>query len=103
YIRVLERRGPMKKKEPPGAEEIYRSFAGKDSGIPLLVFLDTHGELIVSTRIEPSGDNIGYPVDGPELDWLEEMFERIAPNATPEQRAAEIKACKKVAAKWGFT
>lgn len=77
--------------ENPGAEALYEKYADQNSGIPFILIMDANGTVIADSRIKPhgakpgsSGDNIGYPSSGTEVDYYLRTL-RETSNLTPAQ------------------
>jgi hypothetical protein len=75
----------------PGGEELLTKLGGSDS-LPFIAFLDSGGELIVSSNEPPKdgkkGANIGHPNAPHEVDWFMVMLSKAAPRMTPDETAA---------------
>jgi hypothetical protein len=94
HMRTLERREEMRAQQLEGADDLFRSMGGNASrGLPLFFFLDSEGAVLASSISPNSGVNIGFPVTDEELDALDTIFARAAPNSTVAERAQLRAAC----------
>src|ERR1700722_17207443 len=49
-LHVEEERGKHPELNSPGAEKLVEGFGGKDAGVPFIVFLDEHGQLLINSN-----------------------------------------------------
>jgi len=70
----------------PGAEVYEKKYGSLDQGYPFLLFLKADGSVIINSRINNTGDNIGRPELPPEIKWFMTMLEKGAPTMSPADR-----------------
>lgn len=77
---------PKKKNlENPGAEAMLNKFTdGKESGIPFWVIMDPKGKILADSRLPQSGDNMGCPTAGPEVERLKEILKKTGKGSADE-------------------
>jgi hypothetical protein len=71
--------------ENPGAEKLLVDLGGENAGLPFYVFLDETGAKIADSRAMVNGANIGYPGSPQEIQSLEGLFKRTAPQMSSVQ------------------
>lgn len=74
----------------PGGDELMKRLGGT-GGLPYFAFLDSRGNMVVSSN-EPPGDgrkggNIGHPSEPHEVDWFLTMLDRGVPQLRKAERA----------------
>ena len=62
-----------------GAERYAKKYGANGQGVPFHAFLDSKGILIVDSRQNQTGANIGYPYQPEEIDWFMTMLKKAAP------------------------
>jgi hypothetical protein len=67
--------------ENPGGDALFKQLGGP-SGLPYSAFLDAKGALIVNSKRD--GENIGYPAQPAEIDWLIHMMKMAAPSMSQD-------------------
>ena len=78
---VVQENDKNKALEHPGAEAVLKELGGP-AGLPYSAFLDSKGGLIVNSKF--SGQNIGYPAQGQEIDYFLVMMKKAAPKMADE-------------------
>lgn len=86
---TVQERGSKKSLNTPGAQELYRLWAGhEDVGLPFYAFLDRNGKALASSITGADGkvaENLGYPGDVPELERFLGLVKKAAPGITPDE------------------
>ncbi len=89
---TVQERGSKKPLNTPGAQEVYRQWAGhEDVGLPFYAFLDRNGKTLASSVTGVDGkvaENLGYPGDEPELERFLGLVKKAAPGITPQELSA---------------
>lgn len=63
---------------------------GGPEGLPFSAFLDAKGKLLVNSKPNATGGNIGYPAQSAEIDWFLSMLKKAAPkNSDAELKIIE--------------
>lgn len=60
HLTVLER-GDLKKTENPGADAMFKKYAGENAGIPFFLIYDKKGTLLADSQIRKEGDGLDKP------------------------------------------
>ncbi|MGD0340743.1 MAG: thioredoxin family protein [Bacteroidales bacterium] len=60
HLTVLEN-GDLKKTENPGAEDMFKKYAGDKSGIPFFLIFDKKGKLLADSQIRKEGEGLDKP------------------------------------------
>jgi thiol-disulfide isomerase/thioredoxin len=60
HLTVLER-GDLKKTENPGADAMFKKYAGENSGIPFFLIFDKKGNLLADSKIRKEGESLDKP------------------------------------------
>jgi thioredoxin-related protein len=60
HLTVLER-GDLKKTENPGADVMFKKYAGENSGIPFFLIFDKKGNLLADSNIRKEGEGLDKP------------------------------------------
>jgi hypothetical protein len=69
-----------------------RLMNDRKGGLPWIVVLDAEGKEIVSSNAEPSGGNIGAPVQPDECAWFAVMMERSRGDKVGKEQLAAMLA-----------
>jgi hypothetical protein len=78
-MHIEEDRGKNPQLETPGGADLaVKLGAGKETGVPYIVFLNEKGEPVVNS-IRPGADNVGYPVLPEEIAWFMTMLNKAVP------------------------
>ena len=77
-------------KDTQGADELIDALHERETGVPLIVMLNSSGKPIVDSILPVYGRrnnhaNFGYPTSPTEIDWFLEMLRRAAPSLTPNE------------------
>jgi hypothetical protein len=81
----------------PGASEIHQKLKPA-GGVPFHAFLKADGAVIIDSKENGNGGNIGYPAEPNEIKWFMTMLERAAPKMSPDERnviEAKLRAFKR--------
>ena len=94
HFRVQEQAG-AKETNTPGADDLLTRLGG-NSLIPFFAFLDSKGNLIVTSNrpADPDGKHggdIGHPFEPWEIDWFLTMLRKAVPGIT----AVELETIEK--------
>ena len=85
-LHVQEEKGKHPELNSTGSEKLLGDFGGESMGIPFLVFLDEHGQLLINSnrpvKGKPNGENAGYPALPVEIDWFMTMLKKTLPTIT---------------------
>ncbi len=76
---VVQENDKNKALENPGADTLLKKLGGPE-GLPYSAFLDAAGAMIVTSKVNGTGPNIGYPGEPGEIDWFIQMMKKAAPN-----------------------
>jgi thioredoxin-related protein len=79
--------------ENPGAEILFDSLAGKNSGIPFWFIMNKDGKILADSQTEP-GNNVGCPATAEEVAHFIKVLKRTS-SITAEQIAAVEKRFRK--------
>jgi thiol-disulfide isomerase/thioredoxin len=60
HLTVLER-GDLKKTENPGADAMFKKYAGEKSGIPFFLIFDKKGNLLADSQLRKEGEGLDKP------------------------------------------
>jgi len=60
HLTVLER-GDLKKTENPGADDMFKKYAGEKSGIPFFLIFNKKGKLLADSQIRKEGEGLDKP------------------------------------------
>jgi thioredoxin-related protein len=84
-VRIDEEHGQHPELNTLGSRELMARFGGFQ-GVPFIVFLDSHGNTIVTSdrpvNGKKLGENIGYPAQPWEIDWFRTMLKKGVPQMT---------------------
>ena len=73
---VVQENEKNKALENPGADAYLKQLGGP-SGLPYFAFLNSRGELVVTSKVDEQ--NIGYPAEPKEIDYFVQMMRKAAP------------------------
>jgi thiol-disulfide isomerase/thioredoxin len=60
HLTVLER-GDLKKTENPGADAMFKKYAGDKSGIPFFLIFNKKGKLLADSQLRKEGEGLNIP------------------------------------------
>ncbi|MEJ0058766.1 MAG: thioredoxin family protein [Terricaulis sp.] len=97
HLRALEHDEDQRALQLNGANDVFARYAAARNGLPFLVFLDANGDVVTTTISSANDANIGFPVQGFELDWFTEMLALAAPDLTAQDLATLRAICVRLA------
>jgi hypothetical protein len=83
---VVQENDKKKALENSGGDALLAKLGGPD-GLPYSAFLDVHGGLIINSKrpsVVGNEENIGFPAQPEEIDWLVKMMRKAAPQMASE-------------------
>lgn len=69
----------------PGAEVFEAKYKVRDNGVPFYVFLKPDGTTIIDSKLNKTGENIGFPSAAEEIEWFLKMHSEAARRMTTSE------------------